>query len=92
MRWLYGTAQHSLDQQTLVVEAFAAWVRLGILYEQELPQEEVRGLLSLTFQALLHSSEGEQVSYLSTRRHCAWARASCLPRLGLGFPLHNEGQ
>ena len=67
MRWLYSTAQHSPDQQTLVVEAFAAWVRLGLLYEQELPQTEVHGLLSLTFQALLHSSEGEQFP-------CSWCQ------------------
>ena len=61
MRWLYATAQHSPAHQTLVVEAFAAWVRLGLLYEQEFPQMEVQGLLSLTFQALLHSSEGDQL-------------------------------
>ncbi len=69
MRWLYSTAQHSPDQQTLVVEAFAAWVRLGLLYEQELPQTEVHGLLSLTFQALLHSSEGKQCVHTSAKGH-----------------------
>ena len=59
MKWLYMTVQHSPEQRTLVVEAFAAWVRLGLLYEQELPQQEVQGLLSLTFQCLLHSSDGK---------------------------------
>ena len=59
MKWLYMTARHSPKQRTLVVEAFAAWVRLGLLYEQELPQQEVQGLLSLTFQCLLHGSEGQ---------------------------------
>ena len=79
MRWLHSTAQQSPEQQTLVVEAFTAWVRLGLLYEQDLPQMEVQGLLSLTFQALLHSSDGEPFLHLCgrdqlhyARRHAAW--------------------
>jgi len=59
MRWLYVTAQHSPDHRALIVEAFAAWVRLGLLYEQDPPQTEIQGLLSLTYQGLLHSSDGE---------------------------------
>ena len=44
------TAQHSAaDQRALIIEAFAAWVRLGLLYEQNLPSQEVQGLLNLTF-------------------------------------------
>ena len=77
MRWLYSTAQRCPDQQTLVVEAFAAWVRLGLLYEQELPHTEVHGLLSLTFQALLHSSDGEPFSCLGVRDHFSWVLAAC---------------
>lgn len=60
VRWLYISAQHSAkEQRTLIVEAFAAWVRLGLLYEQDLPSMEVQGLLSLTFQCLLDSSESK---------------------------------
>ena len=60
LRWLYMTAQHSAaDQRALTIEAFAAWVRLGLLYEQDIPSQEVQGLLNLTFQCLLDSSESE---------------------------------
>ncbi|CAK0735276.1 hypothetical protein CVIRNUC_000554 [Coccomyxa viridis] len=58
--WLHMTAQHSAaDQRALIIEAFAAWVRLGLLYEQNLPSQEVQGLLNLTFQCLLDSSESD---------------------------------
>ena len=60
LRWLYVTAQHSAaNQRALTIEAFAAWVRLGLLYEQNLPSQEVQGLLTLTFQCLLQSSESK---------------------------------
>ena len=63
--WLHMTAQHSAaDQRALIIEAFAAWVRLGLLYEQNLPSQEVQGLLNLTFQCLLDSSESELNSAL----------------------------
>lgn len=63
--WLYTTAQHSAaNERALTIEAFAAWVRLGLLYEQNLPSEEVQGLLNLTFQCLLDSSESKLANAL----------------------------
>ena len=60
LRWLYMTVQHSAaDQRALTIEAFAAWVRLGLLYEQDLPSPDIQGLLNLTFQYLLDSSESK---------------------------------
>ncbi len=73
VRWLYVSAQRSPKQRMLVVEAFAAWVRSGLLYEQELPQQEVQGLLSLTFQCLLHSSEGQRPALYDCKGVCTQA-------------------
>ncbi len=77
MRWLYVTAQHSPDHRTLIVEAFAAWVRLGLLYEQDPPQTEIQGLLSLTYQGLLHSSDGESPLCWYNERSVSVPHALC---------------
>ena len=57
--WLQGVVQSAGDTvnlHRLAVDCFGAWVRLGCLYERDLPREAVEGLVALAFSSI-HSPD-----------------------------------
>ena len=50
------SAGETVNLHRLAVDCFGAWVRLGCLYERDLPREAVEGLVALTFSSI-HSPD-----------------------------------
>lgn len=68
VRWLHAVVMHIRSHpgsvsQTLLVECFAAWVRLGCLHESGLPQALLADLGSFVLSGLSSSDDGERHPY-----------------------------
>ena len=65
LAWLQGAVQDAGENRklhSLAVECFGAWVRLGCLYERDLPREAMEGLVALTFSSILSQDSGDLCS------------------------------
>lgn len=69
--WLHAVVLHAQSRpgsvsQSLLVDCFAAWVRLGCLHESSLPQSQNADLASFVLSGLHSSDDGETLPETSS--------------------------